>query len=982
MFRSPIARSVTRIVVGMANYLVVYIVITVLLSAYLSTCTEAQHTQWDFVFRTTHQVFEIDKCQAMCEHDPRCVEWIIRKSNENVSTAQYLKANESGLLVDCYLLSAEFIKIGSVVPDLLAPSRTVGVHGTKGDGVDMTSVPNPTKLVQSQLLIASPLAIDTSTLLNFQQHFTSQCAYTVSLWIWLWRPRQGETTDKVVFTTKEVYPRVSRLPAVLPAIVYNIGALPDQFFFAAAQGRAARDYLGLHRGHVRYHQWVHLALTVEHNTLRAYQDGELLDAVAYGPGEIQPLNKCAYETNMHVRASGGKGDIAQTGKQHKVSSGEAFYDSLIADPFAAHVNNTVLYVGGQPNSLGQHSTAGMVHGLAVLRNLALSPAQVRELSERTRPPPSPHLQALLRQHRIPSLEGLCPVPVAGDWYRQWEWGLCPEVLCGPQCLDENIYLEHWGEKAIPLISRRIAMTEALGIPSILATAAEEESGSGALHSKVRAGSGGTRPVPEIGHPLATSDGDDDVMGEDWQAQGNHGPMDAAAGLVLGGGLLNALVPALGPVAWLLQDLLLTVVSVLFGPNPAGFGLGSPSQRPSTLAQDAEPAQSSPARLSRDTRKGGRAKNKDPRELQAQQLYTSSMALLSDCVTRHSNSTAPASDPSGAARNVSEQDFTAWRAEREEPARAALTLGLWLAGDATAGRRDPRDFPWSFKEAPLLSQPLRLALGYRTGFHKVSDQFVPAREVDALLAAPEDSYLLGTLLSDPTAVSALLGHSVRPMEPVAVAPGSTAGLPDQHALEPPRTDSSSAASYPATAAAETVRDAYAFTVNEQGEVELTFSGPQAGLAGSRTAIAPRSRETDWLEVFATLTTDNVTAALQGELRPLAQAGLSAAFLRRVILDKQVKSVHSGDQHRVSDAAVAGVTVPADQWSFVGSATGTDTCRAAAAHYFPVTQYVAAQFGASHSGAGPMEEVRLIVSGGPPEGHRGRRLVFLRTIAVAS
>lgn len=926
------------------------------------------YPNWDFVWHTSHKAFEIDKCQALCELDEQCVQWEIRRKNINVSTLLNTSDSQGELIVDCYLMSREFAEITAEVPHLLVPSPFPFVGGSKGDN-QQSKAADPRRRIQSQLLLSGPLVVDSSTLLNFQQHFTSQCAYTVSIWVWIWRPRNGETVDKVVFTTKEVYPRVGRLPALLPAIVYNIGAQPDQFFFAAAQGRGTRDYLGLHRGRVRYHQWIHLALTIEHNTLYAYQDGELLDAVAYGSSELEPLNKCVYDTNMDLRTSSDRSTAAGEQKRQRVSSGKAFYDSLITDPFAAHVNNTVLYVGSQPHSLGRHSTVGMVHGLVVLRNRALTPAQMRVLSEQTRPPSLPHLQALLREHRIPSLEGLCPVEVGGDWYRQREWGLCPEAVCGPVCIDDNIYLHDDPSRSarpqttLTVLQRAATLSEVLGL--------EPNPTAESLSALTPLRRDRDDDKADIGYPAGAADADEagGAEGRGWQSVGGLGAR--ADGMVLGGGALNAFLPIIGPAAWLLQDLLLLALHLIFDAPT-----GSAGARTTLGPEHAEGVDAGPS--SRRSAREGSGIPRNTRERQTQTLYKSAMVLLND---RHSR--VPGS------HSLLERNFSMWRAAREGPAAAALTLGLWMAEDATAGKKDPRDYPWSFREATLLSQPLHLALGYRQGFHGLSDCFVPAREVEALLAAPEDSYLLGKLLTGPVSAVSIFGA---PAQDIVVQAASVAPDVLEQRVRQLTIDYSTATAVgmgdrgrvAVDSPGGTAREAYSFAVNERGEVELVSSSLPAAQGGARDSPSVTERDAapaDWLEVFVGLSTDNITAALSNQLRPLAEAGLSATFLRKLILDKQMRrgrarsreGSHAASAER-SDTAASTVAVADTTPDPVASAAkgriAATECKAAAAHYFPVTQYVAAQFGASHSGAGPMEEVRLIVTGGAPEGHRGK------------
>lgn len=145
--------------------------------------------------------------------------------------------------------------------------------------------------------------------------------------------------------------------------------------------------------------------------------------------------------------------------------------------------------------------------------------------------------------------------------------------------------------------------------------------------------------------------------------------------------------------------------------------------------------------------------------------------------------------------------------------------------------------------------------------------------------------------------------------------------------------------------------------------------------------------NWLKLFANLTTDTVKPALHTTLRPLTSQGLTHAFVHNLIIERQMCSSELMDQFGVgiNNAEVGDVLrqaslrrqgVDKELSRHVTPATTTATiahptsCRAAASYYFPVTQYVASQFGAAHSGTGLLEEVRLIVSGGSaPDGQAG-------------
>jgi len=160
----------------------------------------------------------------------------------------------------------------------------------------------------------------------------------------------------------------------------------------------------------------------------------------------------------------------------------------------------------------------------------------------------------------------------------------------------------------------------------------------------------------------------------------------------------------------------------------------------------------------------------------------------------------------------------------------------------------------------------------------------------------------------------------------------------------------------------------------------------------------------LKVFANLSTDDVKAALHTSLKPLAAQGLTKSFLHDLIIARQIKRSESaqrrwrveqglqkeGEEHgdQLLKASLLRQEVDQQLVQSVGpssslskphkDAVKTATadvpdCHAQASYYFPITQYVAAQYGSTHSGIGLLEEVRLMVSGGvAPEGHAGKTL----------
>jgi hypothetical protein len=258
--------------------------------------------------------------------------------------------------------------------------------------------------------------------------------------------------------------------------------------------------------------------------------------------------------------------------------------------------------------------------------------------------------------------------------------------------------------------------------------------------------------------------------------------------------------------------------------------------------------------------------------------------------------------------------------------------------------------------------MHISLGYRAGFGAVSDNYVPFDEVDALLSTTNDSLLIPLMESAVNAGNYLSVGCAERGGQFYVDAGKDEEKIDNEGT--PLEDDQE----------REIHDKYQFTVNERGEIAIAEA---ATSAVKMSAPSPRRRQSSsWLRVFANLTTDSIKAALHSDLAELVEAGLNASFVHRLILDRQDgrQDIELGKgQGYGPELAKIEPTSHSVQADFReagrGAGTAATDCAAAAAYYFPVTQYVAAQFGASHSGAGPLEEVRLIVSGGTPEGHGG-------------
>jgi hypothetical protein len=165
---------------------------------------------------------------------------------------QTTKINDS----DCYLET----------PLLQAIKEKVPVAFARKNVIDGKKVLSSNSTVSLHRLLAGPVATDSSTMINFEQHFVRGCSYTVALWIWIWKSKRLGSVNQpehVVFSTRETFPRLLEAEAVLPSIVFNTGLHPERFFFSAT-----RDDYGHYHGFwprfdIRYNEWMHVALTLD-----------------------------------------------------------------------------------------------------------------------------------------------------------------------------------------------------------------------------------------------------------------------------------------------------------------------------------------------------------------------------------------------------------------------------------------------------------------------------------------------------------------------------------------------------------------------------------------------------------------------------------------------------------------------------------------------------------------------------------------------
>ena len=252
-----------------------------------------------------------------------------------------------------------------------------------------------------QRLLTGPLITDSSTYLALPADLRRGCELSLSLWVWLYRPRACRDEDMYVFSTRKTLPVVEGETIIFPTLIFSM-LNRKQFFFSYQL-----DPTGLHYGaywgdEVRYHEWTHIAMTLDASELRGYINGELVGSLAA-------------ESNLTCSHS--------------------------------NITNTVIHVMGKKF---EKSTPGMVEHF-LLHDRALSEEEIGELMATFPHSRPPLLRSLLLAYGKHSLQDLCIPRWKGDYFLQHRWGLCPEVVCGEVCIDEAIFFRDLDKPSLKVL---------------------------------------------------------------------------------------------------------------------------------------------------------------------------------------------------------------------------------------------------------------------------------------------------------------------------------------------------------------------------------------------------------------------------------------------------------------------------------------------------------------------------------------------------
>lgn len=246
-------------------------------------------------------------------------------------------------------------------------------------------------------LVKGPLAFDTTTYLAYPIHFSKSYPFTISVWVWLYKQRYPIGRDIHIFSTRAAIDDINDI--ICPSILFSHGNSLSSFFFSMERDERGGP-LGFYLGpEVRFHEWIHLTITYSDGTLNAFINGGHMGA---------RLIKTSTVNQWPPEGSSQR-----------------------------YINNAILQAGGHRRD---DSLVGMLSSLTVHQGVAFNQQDILGLMTLTTPSRLPTLERLLKAEGKFGLGGLCPRSWQGNVFLQREWGLCPESICGPFCLDEGFFL--------------------------------------------------------------------------------------------------------------------------------------------------------------------------------------------------------------------------------------------------------------------------------------------------------------------------------------------------------------------------------------------------------------------------------------------------------------------------------------------------------------------------------------------------------------
>ena len=396
---------------AMNNYLIPKILVTIILIANAPDSV----LSWSNVKKLT--VSNEASCITACTDDHQCSKWSYYPTSEIVP----LDGSIDSL---CFLESKQAADPQKSLPPYSSPS------GTPDKTTGLKRLSGNRGFIGVQNLLAGPLEFDSTTVLNFPQHFVRGCSYTILVWVWMWRPRLVNSRigqnrkESIIFSARGLDHDHSspEYESWLPSVIYNVPSKPGKLFFSANRDEYG-DYSGFSPAYdIRYHEWTHITMTITDDRVGAYINGKFISSSRATTSKNRNSGKCPYsidDSTDKIRDNIEDTKNSSKNQRNKLSP------------------NSIMDVIGRYDRL---SDPGMMQDLTVVRGLAISEVHIQELMNAGKPSIPPTMKKLMKLYDIYTLEGYSELKWFDNYYRMMEWGLCPTQVCGPICLTDRFLL--------------------------------------------------------------------------------------------------------------------------------------------------------------------------------------------------------------------------------------------------------------------------------------------------------------------------------------------------------------------------------------------------------------------------------------------------------------------------------------------------------------------------------------------------------------
>ena len=324
-------------------------------------------------------------CAVSCHFDNQCTEWIL------------VRHHRSRAFNKCYLQSEEFVKLKGLFKTDLINKDIVTRTG---------NIYSPDTFKHTRL-VTGPVAVSRTTTLNMPFNFYVGCSYTIMLWAWVWKPSKLPKSEMTLFTTRESIPQ-STQQALLPSIVYNLGAHPDRMFLSTLHDKGG-NFEGMWGSALPYNQWVHLSLSFEGYKMTLHINGK------------------QYKTQLSIK----RRDETSTMTCPVREGGGGGQENEVNLPYVYDLeNNTIIHIGGVPGG----TMAGILQNMDVFSGVALTTAQINKWMSWHPHMEYPTLESLFGRSYKQLVQPMSIEELKGSVYGLVALGVCPEAVCGPLCV--------------------------------------------------------------------------------------------------------------------------------------------------------------------------------------------------------------------------------------------------------------------------------------------------------------------------------------------------------------------------------------------------------------------------------------------------------------------------------------------------------------------------------------------------------------------